>query len=99
MPRVTELMVADADRGLARRVAGELAVEPKPSVEAALDRADALVIAAATAAHADLVRAGADRRLRVFVEKPLALELQETRELVELVERTGTSLHDLDLVR
>jgi myo-inositol 2-dehydrogenase / D-chiro-inositol 1-dehydrogenase len=92
MPRVTELMVADADRDLARRVAAELAVEPAPSVEAALDRADALVIVAATDAHADLVRAGAERGLPVFVEKPLALELQETRELVELVERTGTSL-------
>ena len=99
MPRVTELLVADADRDHARRVAGGLAVEPAPSLEAALDRADALVIVAATAAHADLVGAGAERGLPVFVEKPLALELQETRELVELVERTGTSLHDFDLVR
>ena len=44
-------------------------------LEAALDEADAVVIAAATTAHADLIRASADRGLPTFCEKPLAEDI------------------------
>ena len=62
------------------------------TVEAALERAEAIVIAAPTDAHAELIRAGADRRLPVFCEKPIALELEESRRVVEHVEAAGIQL-------
>jgi myo-inositol 2-dehydrogenase/D-chiro-inositol 1-dehydrogenase len=90
--RVSELLVADVDPVRAAAVAASVGARAMESVEAALDRAEAVVIAAATDAHATLIRAGADRRLPVFCEKPIALELDETRRVVEHVERAGIPL-------
>jgi len=91
-PRVDELIVADVDPARAAAAAAAVRARPAASVEAALDRAEAVVITAATDAHAALIRAGADRRLPVFCEKPIALELDETRRVVEHVERAGVPL-------
>jgi myo-inositol 2-dehydrogenase/D-chiro-inositol 1-dehydrogenase len=84
-----QLTLADVDTPRAADLARQLGVAAAPSVDAALDGAEALVIAAATDAHAALIRAGADRRIPVFCEKPIALDLAETRRVVEHVERTG----------
>lgn len=88
-PGVDELVVADADGARAEAVAGEVVAE-QASLDAALERADALVIAAASTAHAELVRAGLQRRLPIFCEKPLAPELQESVALVAEIEAAGT---------
>jgi myo-inositol 2-dehydrogenase/D-chiro-inositol 1-dehydrogenase len=90
--RVSELLVADVDPGRAAAVAASVGARAMESVEAALDRAEALVITAATDVHAALIRAGADRRIPVFCEKPIALELDETRRVVEHAERAGIPL-------
>ncbi len=86
-PAVTDIVVSDVDghraETVARAVDGTVAATP----EAAMDGADAVVIAASTDAHAALVRASVDRGLATFCEKPLALELDATRELVDHVER------------
>ncbi len=60
------------------------------SVEALLAQADALVICAMTDAHAPLVRAGLERRIPIFCEKPLAADLADAVVLAEEVERAGT---------
>ncbi len=91
-PRVSELLVADVDAARAAAVAREVGARAVETIEAALDRAEAVVIAAATDAHAALIRAGADRRLPVFCEKPIALRLDETRGVVEHVEAAGVPL-------
>jgi myo-inositol 2-dehydrogenase/D-chiro-inositol 1-dehydrogenase len=91
-PSVSELLVADADRARAEELAAQTRATAVASVEEALERAEALVIAAATDAHASLVRAGIDRGVPIFCEKPLALELEETAELVERVESAGVPL-------
>ena len=72
-PEVDELVVADADPGRAATVAADLGVEHVPSTEELLRAGiDALVIAAATDAHADLIVAGVDAGLPVFCEKPVS---------------------------
>lgn len=91
-PGVSELLVADVDAARAGEVARAVGARAVGSVEAALDRAEAIVIAAATDAHAGLIRAGADRGLPVFCEKPIALELDETRRVVEAAEAAGIAL-------
>jgi len=90
--RVSELLVADVDAARATAVAEATGARALATVDAALDRAEAVVITAATDAHAALIRAGADRRLPVFCEKPIALELDETRRVVRHVEAAGIPL-------
>lgn len=92
MPGVSRLLVADLDPARAAEVAREVGGEAVATIGDALDRADALVVTAATDAHAALVRAGAARRLPVFCEKPIALDLAESVAVVEEVEAAGVPL-------
>ena len=86
---VDELTVADAVAERATEVAAQVGATAAPSIEAALDRADAVVIAAATNAHGELIRAAIGRRLPTFCEKPLALDLGDTIALAAEIERSG----------
>jgi myo-inositol 2-dehydrogenase/D-chiro-inositol 1-dehydrogenase len=86
---VDELLIADIDTVLAATVATQVGARAVPSVDTLLDAADAIVIAAATDAHAELVRAGIGRRLPTYCEKPLAGTLDETIAVAELVEASG----------
>ena len=89
---VAELVVADAVPGRAEEAASELGATPAGDVDEAIAVADALVIVANTEAHADLVRRGVARGIPTFCEKPLAANLEETHELVDLVEASGIPL-------
>jgi myo-inositol 2-dehydrogenase/D-chiro-inositol 1-dehydrogenase len=82
------VLVADADEARARQVAAELQVEVQ-GVSDAIDRADALVVAASTAAHPALVRRGLARRIPIFCEKPLAATLEESVELAREIDAAG----------
>jgi myo-inositol 2-dehydrogenase / D-chiro-inositol 1-dehydrogenase len=91
-PGVDALMVGDVDAGRAKALAGELGGE-SGSIEEVLDsRPDAVVIAASTSAHADLIRAAVDAGIPAFCEKPVALGYEETLEIVERVESSGAVL-------
>ena len=87
-PEVDQLVVADTDAGRAATLAGTLGVEHAP-VEEAIASADAVVIAAATTAHPELIVAAAHRGLPVFCEKPLAADLATSVRVVEEVRSTG----------
>jgi myo-inositol 2-dehydrogenase/D-chiro-inositol 1-dehydrogenase len=91
-PGVSEVLVADIDGERAREVAGAVGARPAGSIAEAIDGADALVITAATDAHPQLIRAGAERRLPVFCEKPIALDLAESRRVVDEAEAAGIPL-------
>jgi myo-inositol 2-dehydrogenase / D-chiro-inositol 1-dehydrogenase len=88
-PGVDELLIADAMPERATEAAEEVGGRAVPTLEAALDEADAVVIAAATSAHADLTKAAADRGLAAFCEKPLAEDIEATIGVAEHVERSG----------
>lgn len=83
-----ELVIADVDPARAEAAAAATGATAM-SVEAAIAAADALVIAASSTAHPALIRAGLERRLPMFCEKPLAVELTETRALVDEIEASG----------
>lgn len=72
-------------RVAAKHIGGTIATSP----EAAMDGADAVIIAASTNAHAGLVRQAVDHGLPTFCEKPLAFDLPETMELVERIDTAG----------
>lgn len=86
---VDELIIADAMSERAVEIAAQVGATAAPSIEAALERADAVVIAAATNAHAELIRASIGRRLPTFCEKPLALELGDSIALAAEIEGSG----------
>jgi myo-inositol 2-dehydrogenase/D-chiro-inositol 1-dehydrogenase len=79
------LILADADPARAEAVAAEVGATPA-SIEEAIAAADALVIAASSSAHPALIRAGLQRGIPVFCEKPLAVDLAETKLLTQEIE-------------
>ena len=86
---VDAVVVGDVDADRAAEVAAGVGATAAPSIEAALDAADAVVIAAATAAHPELIRASIGRGLPTFCEKPLAGSLDDTIAVAADVERSG----------
>jgi myo-inositol 2-dehydrogenase/D-chiro-inositol 1-dehydrogenase len=83
-----DLVVADVNEESAAGVAASVGATAA-SVPDAIRSADALVIAASSTAHPDLIRAGLERRIPIFCEKPLATDLEQTRRLVEEIEAAG----------
>lgn len=86
---VDELLIADAVAGRAEAAAAEVGATAVVDIDAALDAADAIVIAAATTAHADLIAASIGRGKPTFCEKPLADDLTATLAVAGLIEAAG----------
>ena len=87
-PGVDSLVIADVDPERVVHVAAEVGAETAPTIDAALDDAEGVVIAAATTAHADLIRAAIGRGLPTFCEKPLADNLADSIALAAEVDRS-----------
>ncbi|MFF9901064.1 Gfo/Idh/MocA family oxidoreductase [Streptomyces longispororuber] len=92
-PRVESLLLADAAPGRAAELADRVGARAVPSVDAVFAAGvDALVVTAATAAHAELIGRAARAGLPVFCEKPIALDLPGTLAALAEVEAAGTVL-------
>ncbi|MFD5768516.1 Gfo/Idh/MocA family oxidoreductase [Streptomyces sp. NPDC127049] len=92
-PGVGALVVADADPARAGAVALAVGAEAAPDVPELLGRGlDAVVIASATAAHAELIARAARAGLPVFCEKPIALDVPGTLAALAAVAEAGTEL-------
>ncbi|HEY9437916.1 MAG TPA: Gfo/Idh/MocA family oxidoreductase [Streptomyces sp.] len=91
---VSSLVVADANAaraaGVARRTGARAA--PVDELFAPGTGVDALVIASATAAHAELIGRAARAGLPAFCEKPIALDLPHTLGALAEVESAGSVL-------
>jgi myo-inositol 2-dehydrogenase / D-chiro-inositol 1-dehydrogenase len=87
--RVDELVVADLDQARAGELAARTGARPATPDEAFMLGPDAVVIAAATPAHAGLVRRAIAAGIPCFCEKPLSGELDESVALVREVEAAG----------
>lgn len=84
MPRVTELLLADFVDGRAAELAARLTKARAVTVDEAFDPGlDGVVITAKTSRHAELLHRALDARLPVFCEKPIALDIETTRAVVE----------------
>jgi len=91
-PEVDELAVGDVDAERAEALALELGGVHGGILEVLDSGLDAVVIAASTSAHADLILAAADRGIPAFCEKPVAIGYDETLEVVERIEGSGAVL-------
>jgi myo-inositol 2-dehydrogenase/D-chiro-inositol 1-dehydrogenase len=87
---VSGLTLADADAARARNVATEFGVQAADSPEQLVEvGVDALVIAAATPAHAAMLHLAAAAGLPAFCEKPVALDVAVLDEVATDVEQAG----------
>ena len=86
LPAVDSLIIADADPGRARQVAGQVGAQAAGSVAELLGAGiDALVIAAVTGAHPELIKRGVQAGMPVFCEKPAAPDVAGTLEVIKAV--------------
>lgn len=83
--------VWDRDAGRAAALAGSFELETAATAEALLEREDigAVVIAAETVFHADLVELAAAAGKALIMQKPLALTLEQADRIVAAVESAG----------
>ena len=91
-PGVDQILVGDADPERAEAVAGRVGGESGPIEAVLASGPDAVVIAASTPAHAPLIRAAAEAGIPAFCEKPIALDLAETEEIMRVVEDSAAIL-------
>ncbi|WP_353945602.1 Gfo/Idh/MocA family oxidoreductase [Streptomyces sp. HUAS MG91] len=90
---VGSLLVTDAAPERAVALADRIGATAAPSVDELFTwGVDALVVTAATAAHAELIGRAARAGLPVFCEKPIALDLPGTLAALAEVEAAGTVL-------
>ncbi|MFC5799817.1 Gfo/Idh/MocA family oxidoreductase [Streptomyces formicae] len=90
---VGSLVVADTDAARAREIADRTGSTAAPSVNEVFTwGVDAVVIASATAAHADLIARATRAGLPAFCEKPIALDLPGTLSALREVANAGTVL-------
>lgn len=93
LPAVKRVVLHDAVERQAHELAVKLGAEHDPDLDNLLGSGlDGVVIAAPTAAHADLVRAAAGAGVPVFCEKPIAAGLAGTRALLAELDGTGVPL-------
>lgn len=93
LPAVKRVVLHDAVERQAHELAVKLGAEHDPDLDNLLGSGlDGVVIAAPTAAHADLVRAAAGAGVPVFCEKPIAAGLAGTRALLAELDSTGVPL-------
>jgi myo-inositol 2-dehydrogenase/D-chiro-inositol 1-dehydrogenase len=84
LPDVDSLVITDTDLDRAREVARPLGAQAADSVPELLDAGiDALVIAAATGSHPELIKRGVQAGLPVFCEKPVAPDLEGTLDVIK----------------
>ena len=88
LPDIT-VVVTDADEARAGAVGRDLRLDVAATVDEVMGGSDAVVVAAATDAHAELVHAAAAASLPTFCEKPISLDLESTAEVVAHVEKAG----------
>ncbi|MGW6940910.1 Gfo/Idh/MocA family protein [Streptomyces xanthophaeus] len=89
-PDAGSLLLADADPARAARLADRLGATAAPSVEQVFTwGVDAVVVACATAGHAELVVRAVRGGLPVFCEKPVAPDLARTLAVLREVSALG----------
>ena len=90
LPGVDSLVVTDAVPSLTKLVAERVGAVPADSPAGLISSGvDAIIIAAATGAHTELIRAGVDAGIPVFCEKPLSANLSEAAAIARYVNDSG----------
>lgn len=91
-PDVDAVVLVDVDVTRTREVAAELKADVAESVKGLLKQVDAVIVASPTDTHAEMVRHAVKAGIPTFCEKPIALDLGSTIEVVQLVRASGVTV-------
>jgi myo-inositol 2-dehydrogenase/D-chiro-inositol 1-dehydrogenase len=86
---VTGVVVTDPLLERAEALASEIGARVASDAGEMLGRIDAMVVAAATGVHAEMMLLAADAGIPVFCEKPIAVDLETTDEVVGRIQTSG----------
>jgi myo-inositol 2-dehydrogenase / D-chiro-inositol 1-dehydrogenase len=93
-PDVEQLVITDIDVARATAVAQEVnGIVAGDVGELLAAELDGFVVAAPTAAHAELVKAASNAGVPVFCEKPVAIDVEQTQEVLDHVTASGVPVH------
>jgi predicted dehydrogenase len=84
--------VFDIDLERGRQVAAEVGTEAMPTLDALFARVEAVSVAVPTTEHAPVGLAALRRQIPVFIEKPLAANLEDADALVHTADEAGVQL-------
>jgi predicted dehydrogenase len=90
MPEVRLVGVYDMNPESAADVAGEFHTQPFSDIGELLSHVSAVTIATPTVTHLEMAHACLSRRVPCLIEKPLAKDSSEGRQIVELAREHGT---------
>jgi myo-inositol 2-dehydrogenase / D-chiro-inositol 1-dehydrogenase len=93
LDEVEQVVVADALPDAAGRLAQQQGFGFAADLDELLTRVDGLVVATSTPGHAPTLRTAVAAGVPTFCEKPVAATLEETVELVKLVEASDVPVH------
>ncbi|MFE3851730.1 Gfo/Idh/MocA family protein [Streptomyces griseorubiginosus] len=88
---VDDVQAWDADAAALAEFAGQSDV-PAASLTSVLTASDAVIITSTTAEHLSLVRHAASAGLPILLEKPMAVSVQDARDIVDVCEEAGVLL-------
>ena len=91
-PRVSEVLVTNRNEQRAHELAGAFNATVVPWEKALTPVADAVVVAVGTDAHDHVLRGILPQGIPVLCEKPIAMTLAATSELIDLAESSGSPL-------
>lgn len=86
---VGDIIVVDVDEARAKVIADELGGRTS-TLDKVLTEVDAVIITSPTSEHAAMIIAAAEAGVPIFCEKPVALDVPTTKDVLEVVTRTGT---------
>ncbi len=82
--------VVDTQKEHAEKLAGQYNCQPFTDCEPLIGKVDAVTISAPTIHHCNLARTFIENNIAVMIEKPLATNIQEGREIVALAKKHNT---------
>jgi predicted dehydrogenase len=89
MPGISFQGVHDSNPNRIAQVSTELEVTPFESLEAILDRVDAVIVSVPTESHEAVACEALDRGIHVFIEKPIAPSLESADRILAAAEASG----------
>jgi len=92
LPQAQVVGLFDQDKEKGEEVAKSLGVRAWPNLSDLLKEAEAVVVAVPTSSHYEVVMEALSQGLAVLVEKPIARQLDEATEMVEMAQSKGKIL-------
>lgn len=82
--------IVDVQKDKADTLAAQYGCQAFTDIEALIDKVDAVTISAPTANHLELAKGFIENNIAVMIEKPLAANVVQAREIVELAKKHNT---------